>query len=104
MRGNQPLGVRLVGGDGFLDHHVQALLKGRDAQRRVLVMRGSDDHGIHQAGANQFLALGEGLQRFVLLQLGRHGVRDGDHLGATDFAGAEVAEVMLPDVAQTDDP
>ena len=102
--GDQPLGVGLVGGDGFLDHHVQALLERGDAEGRVLVMGGGDDDRVHQAGANQLLAVGERLQRHVAVQLGRHGVGDGDQLGAADLAGGEIAEVVLADIAQADDP
>ena len=104
VRGDQPLGVGFVGGDRFLDHHVQALLERRDAERRVLVMRGGDDDRVHQAGANQLLAVGERLQRLVFLQLGRHGIGHGHQFGAADLAGGEVAKVVLADIAQADDP
>ena len=65
VRGDQPLGVGFVRGDGLLHHHVQALLQRGDAQRGVLVMRRGDDHRVHQAGADQLLAVGEGLERLV---------------------------------------
>ena len=103
VRGNQPFGVGFVGGDRLLDHDVQALLERRDAERGVLVMRGGDDDGIHQAGANQLLAVGKGLQRLVFLQLGRHGIRNSHHFRTADFARGEITEVVLPDIAQAND-
>jgi hypothetical protein len=47
VRGNQPLGVSFVGGDGLFDHHMQPLLERGDAKRRVLVMGRGDDDRIH---------------------------------------------------------
>src|SRR5437870_811552 len=65
---NEPLGIRLVQGDGFLDHRVNARVQGDDAQRRMLKMRRGDDDSIHVAGFDERLAVDGSLQKLVTVE------------------------------------
>ena len=80
-----------------------ALTQRGDTQGRVLVMRRGNNHGVHQPGANQLLAISKDFERLVLLQLARDGVGDRHQFGAIDFAGGQIAMMVLADIAHPDD-
>jgi len=62
-----------------------------------------DDDRIHQAGADEVLALGEDLQRLIFVELGRDRIRNRHQLGAIDFSGRKIGRMVLPDIAQPDE-
>ena len=54
MGSHQAFGVSLVDGNGFLHHHVQSAFQRRNPHGRVRIMRGRNNHGVHNTGSQQF--------------------------------------------------
>jgi hypothetical protein len=103
VRGDQALGVGFVRGNRFLDHDVEAMLNGGDAEGGVLIMRRGDEDGIKGAGADEFIGVAVNFEGEIFFEFVGRGAADGNEFAAVDFAGAQVFGVMFADVAHADD-
>src|SRR5439155_20505826 len=76
-----------------------------NADRRVLVMRRSNDDRVHFARRDQFLSAVEDFQSFgfVRLEFLRRGAANSDEFATRHFALEQIAGVMFADIAHADD-
>jgi hypothetical protein len=101
-RRNEPFGVGFVRGNRLLDQGVHAGLERGHAQGGVLEVRRGDEDRIHLAGADERLAVGEGLQGLVTVER-RGGVAHRDQFAAFDLAASQILGVVAADVAHAND-
>lgn len=103
MGRDQPFGVGLVRGEGFLDQKMDSRLEGGEAKWNVLRMRRGNDDGIHRPGLDEVMAVGENLQRLIFFRRDETGTAHGHQFAAAYLALEEVIGVEFADVAHADD-
>ena len=103
--GDEPLGIRLVCGDRFFHHDVEAGLKRGDAKRGVLIMWCSDEQRVDLSAGNHLLAATENFDALfaVLLEFVWGGAANGDEFTASDLAVEQVVGMEATHVAHADD-
>lgn len=86
VRSDEFFGIGFVDGDWFFNEHVQAGLERLNADRGMRVVRGRDEHRVHEARGDHLVgggkAAGAGLTR-SFCRIGRY---NGGQFEAFDFA------------------
>ena len=100
----QALAVGFVHGDRLLGEDMESLAEGVYADRRVEVVGCGDDDGVHEARADELLALGELHDVLPLCELALVNVANRRQLGSFDLVGLEVSPMMAPHPPDSDDP